>query len=110
VIRPLAGAVIGISISEPEGGDLNQHGFTPGDINAVTVELCRRFVSLGASIALGHQWRPRGVMESVARFAHAYQGDESIPIIHNFLAWPDRAALSCAIWRRSYKSRQARED
>ena len=90
--RPLNGFAIGISISESK--DLISLGLTEADVNRVTVELCRRFVALGAQIVLGHQWRPRGVMEAVARFAQAYQFEAKEPIIHNFLAWPDRAALS----------------
>jgi hypothetical protein len=90
--RPLNGVAIGISISESE--DLASLGLNDADVNRVTVELCRRFVALGAQIILGHQWRPRGVMEAVARFAQAYQSETKNPIIHNFLAWPDRAALS----------------
>lgn len=71
--RPLRELAIGLSISESEG--LPDRGPKRGDINTVTVELCRRFVALGAQVVLGHQWRPQGVMESVARFAQAYQGE-----------------------------------
>jgi hypothetical protein len=90
--RPLDGVALGISISESE--DLTALGLNKEDVNRVIVELCRRFVALGAQIILGHQWRPRGVMEAVARFAQAYHSETQAPIIHNFLAWPDRAALS----------------
>jgi hypothetical protein len=92
--RPLSGCILGISISESE--DMRKHGFRPDEINSITLELCRRFVALGASVVLGHQWRPNGVMDSVTRFARAYIGeaDRQDPIIQNFLAWPDRAALS----------------
>lgn len=92
--RPLAGFVLGISISEAE--DLHQHGFRTDDVNLVTLELCQRFVALGASVILGHQWRPNGVMEAVTRFARDYvvEDGHQQPIIHNFLAWPDKAALS----------------
>jgi SLOG cluster2 len=90
--RPLHGLAIGISISEAD--DLPRYGLIPGDVNSVTVELCRRLIALGAGVCLGHQWRPGGVMEAVARLARTYQGEISETIIHNFLAWPDRAALS----------------
>lgn len=90
--RPLSEFAIGISISEAE--DLHTLGFTASDLNRITVELCRRFVALGAQIVLGHQWRPRGIMEAVTRFAQAYQSEHNGAIISNFLAWPDRAALS----------------
>jgi hypothetical protein len=93
--RKLEGMAIGISISEAE--DLASTGFTPNDINLVTVELCRRLVALGAQVVLGHQWRPGGIMEQVTRFAQAYHmesGGSGEPIVHNVMAWPDRASLS----------------
>jgi hypothetical protein len=93
--RPLEGMAVGISISEAE--DLASTGFTPADIDLVTVELCRRLVALGAQVVLGHQWRPGGIMEQVTRFAQAYHmesGGLGQPIVHNFMAWPDKASLS----------------
>jgi hypothetical protein len=94
--RPLAGLCVGLSISGDH--DLTKkYGLSEPDISAITVELCRRLVGLGAQVALGHQWRPKGIMEEVVRFARAYQWEvpsRKDPIIHNFLAWPDRAALS----------------
>jgi hypothetical protein len=93
--RPLEGMAVGISISEAE--DLASTGFTPDDINLVTVELCRRLVALGAQVVLGHQWRPGGIMEKVTSFAQAYHmdsGGSGQPIVHNVMAWPDKASLS----------------
>lgn len=93
--RPLEGMAVGISISEAE--DLAGTGFTRDDINLVTVELCRRLVALGAQVVLGHQWRPGGIMEQVTRFAQAYHmesGASGQPIVHNVMAWPDKASLS----------------
>jgi hypothetical protein len=93
--RPLEGMAVGISISEAE--DLASTGLTPDDINFVTVELCRRLVALGAQVVLGHQWRPGGIMEQVTRFAQAYHmesGGSERPIVHNVMAWPDKASLS----------------
>jgi len=92
--RPLADLAIGISISEAEAPILRERGLAPTDVNHVTVELCRRLVSLGAQVVLGHQWRPGGVMEEIAKFAQVYQPESKRPIIRNFLAYPDRAALS----------------
>jgi len=93
--RPLEGIAVGISISEAE--DLGKAGFMVSDINVVTVELCRRIVALGGQVVLGHQWRPGGIMEQVTGFAQRYHveaGRAMQPIIHNVMAWPDRAALS----------------
>ena len=92
ISRPLSGLTIGISISEAE--DLAAHGFTHTDVNLITVELCRRFVALGAGVNLGHQWRPGGIMEAVAQFARTYQEDLSAPVINNFLVFPEHAGLS----------------
>jgi hypothetical protein len=94
--RPLADLRVGISISEAELPVLQARGLTAADVNDVTVELCRRLVSLGAQVVLGHQWRPGGVMEAVAKFAQVYQPESREPIIHNFLAYPDHAALSAS--------------
>jgi hypothetical protein len=93
--RPLEGVAVGISISEAE--DLDKRGFNPSDVIRVTVDLCRRMITLGAQVVLGHQWRPEGIMEQVIPFAQAYQaefGSLQQPIVHNVLAWPDKAALS----------------
>lgn len=92
ISRPLAGLTLGISISESE--DLTMHGFTHGDVNLVTVALCRRVIALGAAVNLGHQWRPGGIMEAVAQFARTYQEGPSDPIINNYLVFPERAGLS----------------
>lgn len=93
-LRPLTGTAVGISISVAEEAILRSRGLKPDDINQITVELCHRLVSLGAQVVLGHQWRPGGVMEAVVKFAQVYQAESDAPIIHNFLAYPDRAALS----------------
>jgi hypothetical protein len=93
--RPLEGMAVGVSISEAE--DLAGAGFTRDDINLVTVELCRRLLALGAQVVLGYQWRPGGIMEQVTRFAQAYHmesGGSGQPIVHNVMAWPDKASLS----------------
>jgi hypothetical protein len=92
ISRPLSGLTLGISISESE--DLEIRGFTRGDVNLVTVALCRRLIALGAAVNLGHQWRPGGIMEAVVQFARTYQEDLSGPIINNYLVFPERAGLS----------------
>ena len=94
---PLKGRKIGISISESE--DMGSLGLKPSDINVITVDLARRLVSLGASVVLGHDWRPGGVMEAVARFAMNYKSSNAAqaePILLNFLAAPDQAGLSAS--------------
>ena len=94
-IRPLEGIPVGVSISEAE--DLASAGFIRDDINLITVELCRRLLALGAQIVVGYRWQPGGIMEQVTRFAQAYHmesGASGAPIVHNVMAWPDKASLS----------------
>ena len=91
--RPLSGHLIGISIS---GDDISKRGLLEDELNGITVELCRRFVALGASVALGHQWRPNGIMDGVTSFARGYfppSGTDRF-VVYNFLAWPNKSALS----------------
>ena len=94
-IRPLEGIPVGVSISEAE--DLASGGFIRDDVNLVTVELCRRLLALGAQIVVGYRWQPGGIMEQITRFAQAYHmesGASGAPIVHNVMAWPDKASLS----------------
>jgi len=92
--KPLEHVVVGISISG--GDDLARYALTPADVNRVTIELCRRLIGLGAQVMLGHKWTPGGLMQAVTRFAQAYQVPTTEPLVHNYLAWPDRASLSAA--------------
>jgi hypothetical protein len=69
--RPLEGRRIGISISESD--DLPALGLGNEIVNTLPVDLARRLIALGASVALGHNWRTGGVMEAVARFALSYK-------------------------------------
>jgi len=95
--RPLAGRCIGISISE--SADLASFGFTVEAVNALTVDLARRLIALGATVALGHNWRTGGVMEAVARFALSFKDQSAAaehPLILNYLAYPDIPSLSDA--------------
>lgn len=108
--RPLSGVAIGLSISAAEDVELNRHGLTSADVTDVTLDLCRRFVSLGARVVLGHQWRPGGVMEAVARFAQAYQPETSEPMIVNVLAYPHVAALSAHDRQRLARTVAIEED
>ena len=93
--RPLAGRCIGISISEST--DLASFGFTAEAVNALTVDLARRLIALGATVALGHNWRTGGVMEAVARFALSFKDQSAAadhPLILNYLAYPDMPSLA----------------
>ena len=93
---PLRGLCIGISIS---AGD---DGIPPGEagdafVNQLTFQTCSRFLFLGSRIALGHMWRPDGIMEHLAHramefrysFTASAQSRHTTPIL-NLIAWPDK--------------------
>jgi len=94
--KPLVNCVVGISVSEAT--DLESLGFDRLDLNRAIVRLSELFLSAGARIAFGHDWRPGGVMEAVATLAVKYaefprvqNGSISVrncPII-NRVAFPD---------------------
>jgi len=93
--RPLEGCCVGISISE--SNELSKLGFPDSVINATTVDLARRLIALGSTVVLGHNWRPGGVMEAIAKFALAYRDQNQKPqrpLIVNYLAAPDFPSLS----------------
>lgn len=95
--RPLEGRRVGISISESD--DLPALGLGNETVNALTVDLARRLIALGASVVLGHNWRTGGIMEAVARFALAYKsqsGPTEQFLIYNYLAFPDEPSLSAS--------------
>lgn len=92
---PLRGRCIGISISAGDSGipaGENAETF----VNRLSFQTGSHYLSLGASIALGHMWRPDGVMEHLARraseFRHSFvaTGSEGRrALIINRIAWPD---------------------
>ena len=97
--RPLAGCVVGISISESP--DMARLGFAHSDLNRCVVRMSEALLAAGARIAFGHDWRPNGVMMAVAALAVRYfrlgplLGDhenEPAPII-NRVAPPDEPFL-----------------
>ena len=92
---PLRGLCVGISISAGDSGipdGENADTF----VNRLSFETGSHYLSLGASIALGHMWRPDGVMQHLARraseFRHSFV-ETSSPgrraTIINRIAWPD---------------------
>ena len=92
---PLRGRCIGISISAGnEGIPLGESADV--FVNQLTFQTCSRYLFLGASIALGHMWRPQGIMDHLARRAAEYRysfippgSDGRRAPILNRLAWPD---------------------
>ena len=59
--RPLAGCVVGLSISESE--DSTGCGFPPGQINRVTVQMVASLFGQGVGVVFGHDWREDGVID-----------------------------------------------
>lgn len=102
--RPLAGLVVGLSISEPE--DLQSTtGFTKADVSRFVVRFSETLLGLGARLVFGHDWRPGGVMEVVSEAAIRYRqltgGDTAQRdtwSILNLVPWPDVPAVEA--WRR----------
>jgi SLOG cluster2 len=68
--RPLEGLAVGISVAV--GEDSAQHGCSEEEINRTIVRLSDALLSSGARLVFGHDWRPSGVMSSVARLAVSY--------------------------------------
>jgi hypothetical protein len=98
--RPLAGCVVGISISETE--EMDRLGFDRSEMNRCVVRLSESLLGAGARLAFGHDWRPGGVMVAVAalavryfRLRHDLAGDShaQAPII-NRVPWPNVPFLS----------------
>jgi hypothetical protein len=97
----LDGLAIGISIGNSE--DLAQVGYTPDDVNRVTVRLCEALLQAGARLVFGHDWRPDGVMDAICRVAVKYQPPMQTkagqPLIQNLLAWPEEPKLNSEVRR-----------
>lgn len=91
VDRPLAGLRVGLSVAgNPE--ELAQYGFTLAGMNRFTVRLARALFAEGANLGFGHDWRPEGVMETIASLAFDYcrplDEGETQPAILNLVPWP----------------------
>lgn len=93
--RRLHGLRIGLSISVPpdmQGSDDPQFV-----INATTFRMGSFLLTEGASLVLGHKWRPDGVLDHLTHRAVSSRwaplgsqaGERPAPRILNLLAWPD---------------------
>ena len=100
--RPLAGCIVGISISESD--DSADRGFPVWQVNRITLQLVAALFGQGASVIFGHDWREDGVMEAVHAFAMQIQAPVPLsatearvagePLLRNILPWPDEPRLS----------------
>lgn len=99
--RPLAGAVVNLSISESE--DSTERGFPAWQVNRVTLQVVAALFGQGVGVIFGHDWREDGVMEAVHGFARQMQSPVPIsadeadaigqPLLRNLLPWPDDPSL-----------------
>ncbi|MEQ9411561.1 MAG: hypothetical protein RIK87_27855 [Fuerstiella sp.] len=95
VSKPLAGHVVGISISNGDPREAQHRGFDRDAVNRVVRNLSRHLLSQGARLTFGHDWRPNGVMAEVLNIASNYSfsstGEEDVarPMVSNCVAWPD---------------------
>jgi SLOG cluster2 len=95
--QPLKDIVIGLSLSE-HAPDMSLRGLPPDEANRLVLRFAEKFLSHGATLAFGHDWRPDGVMEAVYDLAVRYTSlaEESAPTarLRNIVPWPARPALS----------------
>jgi hypothetical protein len=98
----LLGLRMGISISESD--ELEARGFTPAGMNRLTVRFNDAFLSEGATLAFGHDWRQEGIMDAVCRSALASFGFPEAPaprpLILNLIPWPDQPRVEPEILAR----------
>lgn len=101
LLRPLAGSVVNLSISESE--DSAARGFPAWQVNRVTLQVVAALFGQGVSVIFGHDWREDGVMEAVHGFASQLQPPIPIspneaeaigqPLLRNLIPWPDEPRL-----------------
>jgi len=101
ISRPLAGCVVGLSISESD--DSARRGFPPWQVNRVTLQVVSALFGQGVGVMFGHDWREDGVMEAVHGFALQMQPPVPLspqeaaaadqPLLQNLLPWPDEPSL-----------------
>lgn len=89
--RPLAGQMLGLSISESE--DSTDYGFLPWQINQATVQVVAALLGQGAGVVFGHDWRDDGVMETVHGYALQVAAAGQEPLLANYVPWPDKPHL-----------------
>lgn len=67
ISRPLAGCILGLSISESD--DSAHRVFPPWQVNRITLQVVSALFGQGVGVMFGHDWRDDGVMEAVHGFA-----------------------------------------
>ncbi|QJR12115.1 hypothetical protein DSM104443_03199 [Usitatibacter rugosus] len=93
--RLLESKVVGLSISPSE--EAIGLGFDSSEVNRIVLRMIAAFLSQGARVVLGHDWRDDGVMEAVFGFVQRYRSPEvsgGPALVTNVLPWPSRSRLS----------------
>jgi hypothetical protein len=91
--KPLKGQRINLSVSASDGKS-DKLGLT--HVNWIVLRLVKTFISQGAGVVFGHDWRDDGVMEAVYGFAqemHDHFDPSGDPMMINILPWPDEPRL-----------------
>jgi len=99
--RPLAGLRVGISTSGT--ADMAARGFSAAGLGRLTVGFTQALLGQGARLGFGHDWRQRGIMESLCAYAVADLpsfGKTKEPALLNLLPWPSQTALSAELLAR----------
>jgi len=97
--QPLKDIVIGLSLSE-HAADMSMRGLPAEETNRLVLRFAQTFLSHGATLVFGHDWRADGVMEAVYDLAVRYTSlaDEETASarLRNIVPWPARPSLSPA--------------
>jgi SLOG cluster2 len=90
--------VIGLSLSE-NTADMSIRGLPSDQVNKLVLRFSQTFLSHGACLVFGHDWRPDGVMEAVYDIAARYtslseETSFQSPRLRNIVPWPSHPTLS----------------
>jgi hypothetical protein len=93
--RPLASMTVNLSLSESD--ESAALGFPLEELHRTLLRLVAILLGHGARIAVGHDWRDDGVMESVWTFVERYRPTQTVDgnqaLITNILPWPEKTRL-----------------
>jgi hypothetical protein len=86
--QPLAGVLVGLSISESP--DLGRLGLAPTDLEEAFYRIARHLLASGASLAYGGDHRRQGFTERLLDLARTHGPPDQPPRdrIRSYLAWP----------------------
>jgi len=88
--RSFQGLTIGISISDPDPGEMRSLGLSELHLQDAMLEIARHCLAQGATLVYGGDLRPGGFTENLLDLVR-YHNDalhKSFAPVRNFLAWP----------------------